>query len=46
MSETPIIQCRNLTKTYKEGRSSLTVFSGVDLSVAQGETMGARISMA
>lgn len=39
MSETPIIQCRNLTKTYREGRSSLTVFSGVDLSVAQGETM-------
>ena len=39
MSETPIIQCRNLTKTYREGRSTLTVFSGVDLSVAQGETM-------
>jgi lipoprotein-releasing system ATP-binding protein len=39
MSETPIIQCWNLAKNYREGRSSLTVFSGVDLSVAQGETM-------
>ena len=39
MSETSIIQCLGVARTYQEGRSSLTVFSGVDLAVAPGETM-------
>lgn len=39
MNDSPIIQCWDLAKTYQEGRSSLTVFSGVDLTVARGETM-------
>ncbi|MEQ6885104.1 ABC transporter ATP-binding protein [Salicola sp. Rm-C-2C1-2] len=39
MSETPIIQCRNLAKTYREGQDTLRVFSDVNLSVASGETL-------
>ncbi len=39
MSETPIIQCRDLAKTYQEGREQLRVFSDVSLSVAPGETL-------
>ncbi|XOZ34090.1 ABC transporter ATP-binding protein [Halomonadaceae bacterium KBTZ08] len=39
MSETPIIQCSNLAKTYQEGRDTLRVFSDVTLSVAPGETL-------
>lgn len=39
MNETPIIQCRDLAKTYSEGRETLRVFSEVDLSVAPGETL-------
>ncbi|MYL26856.1 MULTISPECIES: ABC transporter ATP-binding protein [Halomonadaceae] len=39
MSETPIIQCRTLAKTYREGRETLRVFSDVNLSVAPGETL-------
>lgn len=39
MSETPIIQCRDLAKTYREGRDTLRVFSDVNLSVAPGETL-------
>lgn len=39
MNETPIIQCRNLAKTYREGRDTLRVFSDVNLSVAPGETL-------
>ena len=39
MSETPIIQCRDLAKTYQEGRDTLRVFSDVSLSVAPGETL-------
>lgn len=39
MSETPIIQCSNLAKTYREGRDTLCVFSDVNLSVAPGETL-------
>ncbi|WP_077531467.1 ABC transporter ATP-binding protein [Vreelandella utahensis] len=39
MSETPIIQCQDLAKTYREGRETLRVFSDVNLSVAPGETL-------
>ena len=39
MSETPIVQCRDLAKTYQEGRDTLRVFSAVNLAVAPGETL-------
>lgn len=39
MSETPIIQCHDLAKTYREGRDTLQVFAAVDLAVARGETL-------
>lgn len=39
MSETKdiLIQCRNLTKTYKKGAQTVTPLSGLDLDVERGE---------
>ncbi len=39
MNDVPIIQCTDLARTYKEGRSELTVFSDVSVTVARGETL-------
>src|ERR1700722_8193048 len=37
MSETPIIQVRQLTKTYRVGDIDVHALRGVDLEVAKGE---------
>ncbi len=39
MSDSAIIDCQGLAKTYREGRTHLTVFSDVSLRVAAGETL-------
>ena len=39
MTDSPIIHCTDLAKTFTEGRSELTVFSGVSVTVARGETL-------
>lgn len=35
----PVIECRNLTRTYKEGPATLTIFSDISLTVGAGETV-------
>jgi len=37
MSETPVLACRGLAKTYSEGRLPVTVLTGVDFEVRAGE---------
>ena len=34
-----VIDCRNITRTYTEGPETLTIFSGISLQVAAGETV-------
>lgn len=38
-ADTPVIECRELTRTYKEGPIRLTIFSDISLTVAAGETV-------
>ncbi|MDX1589687.1 MAG: ATP-binding cassette domain-containing protein [Oleiphilaceae bacterium] len=38
MTDTPLIECRNLAKTYKEGGNQLTVFQGISLAIQAGDT--------
>lgn len=38
MTDSPLIECRNLAKTYSEGRNQLTVFREIFLSIEAGET--------
>lgn len=35
----PVIECRELTRTYKEGPVKLTIFSDISLTVGAGETV-------
>jgi len=35
----PVIDCRQVTRTYNEGPGKLTIFSDISLEVAQGETV-------
>ncbi|MGM0569606.1 ABC transporter ATP-binding protein [Marinobacter sp.] len=35
----PVIACRNLTRTYREGPATLTIFSDISLTVEAGETV-------
>lgn len=35
----PVIDCREVTRTYNEGPGKLTIFSGISLTVAKGETV-------
>jgi lipoprotein-releasing system ATP-binding protein len=35
----PVIDCRQVTRTYNEGLGKLTIFSDISLEVAQGETV-------
>jgi lipoprotein-releasing system ATP-binding protein len=35
----PVIECHNLTRTYKEGPVTLTIFSDISLTVSAGETV-------
>lgn len=35
----PVIDCREVTRTYNEGPGKLTIFSGISLAVAKGETV-------
>lgn len=35
----PVIDCREVTRTYNEGLGKLTIFSGISLTVAKGETV-------
>jgi len=39
MSDQWVIECRQVTKTYREGRSYLTVFQDISLELAAGETL-------
>src|SRR2546423_6774292 len=42
MSETasgPVLACRKLCKTYRQGKAAVPVLLGVDLEVAAGETV-------
>lgn len=40
MHETaPVIDCRQVTRTYSEGPEKLTIFSDISLQVAAGETV-------
>ncbi len=39
MSDSPLLQCRALTKRFSEGRLDVTVLHGVDLDVQRGETV-------
>jgi len=39
MSDAPVICCRGLGKVYDEGALNVTVLSGVDLSIAPGQTL-------
>lgn len=39
MSNTAIIDCRGVAKTYSEGAGELTVFEGIDLQLQAGETL-------
>ncbi|WP_336366754.1 lipoprotein-releasing ABC transporter ATP-binding protein LolD [Marinobacter sp. C2H3] len=36
---TPVIDCRDITRTYSEGPGKLTIFSGISLTVQAGETV-------
>lgn len=36
---TPVIDCRQITRTYNEGPEKLTIFSDISLEVAAGETV-------
>ncbi|WP_420890915.1 ABC transporter ATP-binding protein [Marinobacter suaedae] len=38
-SASSVIDCRQVTRTYKEGPASLTIFSDISLQVAKGETV-------
>lgn len=38
MTESVLIDCRGLAKTYQEGGNQLTVFSGISLTIRAGET--------
>lgn len=35
----PVIQCKNITRTYREGPATLTIFSDISLTVGVGETV-------
>ncbi|MFW5825152.1 MAG: ABC transporter ATP-binding protein [Marinobacter sp.] len=35
----PVIECHNLTRTYREGPTTLTIFSDISLTVGFGETL-------
>ena len=37
MSDTPVVECRNLAKTYTEGPAAVEVLSDVNLAIAPGE---------
>jgi lipoprotein-releasing system ATP-binding protein len=37
MSESPVIRCRDLTRTFVQGQSELHVLKGVDFDIAAGE---------
>ena len=39
MSEQWMIECRQVTKTYRQGRNDLTVFSDISLELAPGQTL-------
>ena len=39
MSETPVLACHGLAKSYREGPAELQVLSGVELSVRRGERL-------
>lgn len=38
-SQRPVIECRNITRTYREGPATLTIFSDISLTVGAGETV-------
>ncbi|SFR48417.1 lipoprotein-releasing system ATP-binding protein [Marinobacter daqiaonensis] len=38
-SQQPVIECRSITRTYREGPTTLTIFSDISLSVGAGETV-------
>jgi lipoprotein-releasing system ATP-binding protein len=38
-SQRPVIECRNITRTYREGPATLTIFSDISLTVEAGETV-------
>lgn len=40
MNNPLVIDCRRVTKSYREGRSTLTVFHDISLELAAGETLG------
>lgn len=35
----PVIECRSITRTYREGPATLTIFSDISLTVGAGETV-------
>lgn len=35
----PVIQCQTITRTYREGPTTLTIFSDISLTVGAGETV-------
>jgi len=37
MSNTPILQCRQLTKRFKQGALNVEVLKGIDFSISEGE---------
>ena len=37
MNTTPVISCRNLRKTFSQGKLNVAVLNGIDLDVARGE---------
>ena len=39
MNEGPVIECRDLGRTFREGRLSVKVLEGVNLAVAKGERL-------
>ncbi len=39
VSDQPVIECRKITRTYREGPATLTIFSDISLTVAAGETV-------
>ncbi|GGY84969.1 ABC transporter ATP-binding protein [Marinobacter zhanjiangensis] len=38
-SQRPVIECRTITRTYREGPATLTIFSDISLTVGAGETV-------
>lgn len=38
-NQRPVIECRTITRTYREGPATLTIFSDISLTVGAGETV-------